>query len=240
VVAEFRTRQPGGSPVFVLQGLSDQQSSLGTESAGVDSCFLGGWVCGSSRFERWRQALAKCGFEAVRAEASRRTYRFGKGVAEAVATWVVPVQVGEMLGDVEVDVVRGSLPALIGQAAQERFSLIVDGGRRQIVQRVGATVRVLDSYDRGQLPNVSVLPGQGDCWGQECATWVAKASEASVSAEAETRRVSVAAQLFAETQALGRRELLPWRRTEEVPGQKGDKGSDEQEPEEAVLAGRKG
>ena len=79
----------------VLKGLSDQQSKGGVERAGVDTGFLGDWLCGSFRFEKWRVALGRLGVEVQRAEPSGRHYRFGTGVLAAVATWRVPVQVGE-------------------------------------------------------------------------------------------------------------------------------------------------
>ena len=187
----FQERKQGERPVFVLEGLSDQQSRGEFELAGVDSCFLGDWVCGSRRFEKWKQALEKRGFEVESQGASGRPYRFGKGVSAAVATWKVPVQVGEMMAFVEVDVVRGSLPLLCGQAAQEQFALSVDGGARQVTQRVGRSVRVLDGFDRGQLPNVSVLPGHRAGEKMEYTTWVAMACESGSLAKAETAKVSV-------------------------------------------------
>ena len=178
----------GKRGVKVLSSLSDQQSRGGLERAGVDSCFLGDWLCGSLRFEKWRRALQKIGVEVQKSELSGRHYRFGSGVLTAVATWAVPVQVGEMTEVVVVDVVRGGLPLLLGQVAMEQFRLAVDGSCRQVTQRLGSTVRVLDGFDKGQLPSVSILPGHGCEAVVAYSAWVAKGDSASTVAGTDEQR----------------------------------------------------
>ena len=137
----------------VLRQLSKGQSVSVGERAGVDSCFLGRWVCGSERFKRFRK---RC--EVVEEQNSGTDYRFGMGAQRTIGTYSVPVQIGQKQDRVSIDVVRGSLPLLCGQFAMDEFRLIVDGDRRQILQRTDDGLLVpVATYELGELPYVDVL-----------------------------------------------------------------------------------
>jgi hypothetical protein len=144
----------------VLTGLSVQQSCEGKELCGVDSCFLGAWVCGSHRFEKLRKRLEKLGYATKQLAASGTKYRFGQGASEAVNTWRVPVRVGVVDGYAVIDVIRGALPLLCGDVAISEFRLCIDGSSRQVLQRTETGFVVVNSYETGQLPSVDILPGR--------------------------------------------------------------------------------
>jgi len=119
-------------------------------------------VCGTTRWKALSKALRKMGAPPKEATCSGNLYRFGSGVAKAVATWQVYVQVGRVHMEAKIDLVRGGLPLLMGSKAIREFSLVVDGGKGQILQRVGTTMNVVDQYELDQLPSVNVLPVGGN------------------------------------------------------------------------------
>ena len=145
----------------MLEGLGNQQNKGERQEAAVDSGFLGNWVCGMFRWKTMRNALERRGAQVREMPCSETMYRFGSGVAKAVSTFGCSIQVGEMLKEVSVDVIRGGLPLLCGQEAMAQFCLVVDGSCQQILQRVAGHLIVVDAYQVGELPSVNVLPENG-------------------------------------------------------------------------------
>ena len=136
--------------------LANSQISGGEEKAGVDSCFLGKWVCGSLR---WKSLARR--FKVKELPASRTMYRFGSGVARAVSTYQVRLQVGGVKRKVQIDVIRGGLPLLCGFDAQAEFGLIVDAHAKQVLQRGhDGVLRLLSTVAAGELPSITITPEQ--------------------------------------------------------------------------------
>ena len=142
----------------MLTSIAKSQAPL---QVGVDSCCVSDTiVCGRERFARLKRGCVRAGLEMVQKECSGSVYRFGAGSECTAESWMIN---GGWCGNrgIPVDVIAGSLPALLGSGAARQLGLLVDLHKSQLLQRHSGGLRVVGEYREGEIPNVSLLQLQG-------------------------------------------------------------------------------
>ena len=104
------------------RGLAYLTKSQGDRLAYVDTCYNGEAMCGTARLPGLVKTL---GLRPV--PGGGQTIRFGGGAAVSKKCVRGTVQVGDVVGEMTVDVVPGHLPLLLGTCANDRFGLDVKG-----------------------------------------------------------------------------------------------------------------
>ena len=124
----------------------------------LDSCFNSLAVCGTRRWTGLRTFFSKKGCPPQRLSNSNNRYRFGGGSAVAVQTWRITVGVGNIVQEVDVDVIKGALPLLLGTEFGNRFCLTIDLESKVIYQKTGGRFVLIDSYHGDSLPSIAICP----------------------------------------------------------------------------------
>ena len=168
----------------------------------------GNAVCGLPWMEKFLAKLVALGKrdEITRETPSGMVYRFGGGSAVAIATWNVPVKVRGRWEKLEVDVVPGWLPLLMGLEAGGQFRLVLDLEDRAIHTKTSKGLKLLSQGRAGDTVKLLTVPLLPDdpatplgwaktlCTSADHNTGAEVASEADTDTSAESDRESVASE----------------------------------------------
>ena len=133
-----------------LTGLSRKQGDRGVF---LDSCFTGEGLVGSDRVPGLRRSGVLAQFEE---HDGGSTVRFGGGSAVVQKILVGTVQVGTKTMALEVSVVRGMLPFLLGDSALHGLSLMLDCDTRTVTQKTERGTVWLSTWEKGHMPMVQL------------------------------------------------------------------------------------
>ena len=139
---------------LVMTKLAQEQ---GLSRAACDTGFQGCAVVGKRRFVQLLAGVKSSGKGYRTVKRSNTKYRFGSGALDALSTHAIEVQIGQKWIWLEVDVVSGALPMLLGLEFLVPNRIVVDCDTQQIVQRCDRREMVLSRWNPGELPSIEVL-----------------------------------------------------------------------------------
>ena len=105
----------------------------------VDTASESEGVVGLKWFERYQSKVKQLGLKSTRLDTNDAIYHFGEGSARPIATWSIPFikytngwKGSRIIDHLEVDVLKGYLPLLLGQQFARKHQVVTRGATSEI------------------------------------------------------------------------------------------------------------